>query len=137
MRRVGTALWQARGALVGAPTRAASGTASARWSNLMRAQSKSTTPDDPPTAPLPECHEIEGQADFSNYIDKYSDTSLTQAITGLGFMLGVCYGLYVAATARSRSTPPLFTLREHPNTSADLPTAERYHIVTDVEKVAE
>jgi hypothetical protein len=131
MQRAGIALQRARGALHGdAPARRASGVASARWSNMVRSQSKANTPDDPPTAPLPECHEMEGQADFSNFLDMRPDTSLREAVTGLGLMLSMCYGLYYASTTRAEKSIPKFTLREHPTRAADNPITTRYTVAT-------
>jgi hypothetical protein len=103
--------------------RHASQWASARWSNAVRAASKAVTMDDPPTQPLPETHELqEGECDFSNWLDRHDDVSMSQALTGLGFMLGVCYALYSGATAVARGTPPAFTLRELPHAATDMPT---------------
>jgi hypothetical protein len=88
----------------------------------VRSASKATMADDPPTAPLPESHELEGEADFSNWLDKGADVSLPQAITGLGTMLGLCYVLYSGATSAVKNSQPAFTLREFPQVAADIPT---------------
>lgn len=96
--------------------------AGARWSDLVRSGSKATAMDDPPTKPLPEVHEVEGEADFSNWVEPHRDTSLPQALTGLGFALGVCYALYWGSTTSAKNSTPAFTRRELPQVAADIPT---------------
>lgn len=105
----------------GAPTQL-----SAQWAAQMRSESNILTPDDPPTAPLPESHELgEGQADFCNYVDKYEDVSTVQAVTGLGSMLLFTYGVYKFATKQARESTPVFTRREFPHAQEDFPTWAR------------
>lgn len=94
-----------------------------RWSEIVRSESNITTPDDPPTQPLHEMHELgHGQADFSNFVDKNEDVSTAQALTGLGSMLLFCYGVYRYSGYRARTSTPLFTLREYPEAERDIPT---------------
>lgn len=101
----------------GAPTQL-----SARWAETIRSESNIATPDDPPSAPLHETHELgEGQSDFANYVDKYEDVSTMQAVTGLGTMLLFTFGIYKYATKRSRESTPLFTRREFPHVREDFP----------------
>lgn len=88
---------------------------SARWANQVRAESNTVTPDDPPTAPLHEEHELDhGQADFSNFLEKHEDVSTRQMLSGLGFIMSVMYGIYYFSTKQSRENTPTFTLREFP-----------------------
>lgn len=106
-----------------APLRRASGWYGAKWAEAVRAESNVTTPDDPPTAPLTENHEIgDGESDFSNFLDKHPDVSTRQAVTGLGVMLGFCYGVYRLSTASAERTTPLFVPREFPTEERDFPT---------------
>eukprot|EP00173_Palmaria_palmata_P001470 Plantae.Rhodophyta-Palmaria_palmata.ctg18261.p1 GENE.Plantae.Rhodophyta-Palmaria_palmata.ctg18261~~Plantae.Rhodophyta-Palmaria_palmata.ctg18261.p1 ORF type:complete len:139 (+),score=16.18 Plantae.Rhodophyta-Palmaria_palmata.ctg18261:41-457(+) len=102
--------------------RQASAWAGARRVRGVRRGSKATTMDDPPTKPLPEQHEVEGEADFSNWVEPHRDTSLTQALTGLGFALGVCYAIFSVSTSSARNSTPAFTRRELPQVAADIPT---------------
>lgn len=88
----------------------------------MRGGSKAVAADDPPTAPLPEMHEVQGEADFSNWVESHQDTSLPQALTGLGFMLGVCYTLFWGATTTAKNSTPAFKPRELPQVAKDIPT---------------
>lgn len=89
----------------------------------MRSESNILTVDDPPTAPLSENHESgDGVADFSNFVDKNEDVSTGQAVTGLGSMLLLTYGIYKYATYSANKVPPLFTRREFPNAEKDFPT---------------
>jgi VanZ family protein len=127
-RRVTGMLQISRSLVTAMPSRAASEWASARWSNLVRAQSKVTTIDDPPTAPLPEENEVEGKADFSNFLDKNADVSLNQAVFSLGAMLFGLYGAYRLATRKAKSTEPLFVTREFPTIEQSLP---QYHAKRD------
>lgn len=94
-----------------------------RWARIVRAESNIITPDDPPTAPLPETHELgEGQSDFSNFVDKNEDVSTSQALGGLGAILAFCYGIYQYSTYRARSNTPVFKPREFPDVEKDMPT---------------
>lgn len=109
--------------LSGRSARSASEWAPARWSEMVRTASKDILPDDPPTAPLHETHEMhEGLGDFSNWLDRHDDTTVPQALTGLGFMLAMCYGVYSVATSSARNSTPAFTLRELPTVEKDIPT---------------
>lgn len=103
-------------------SRHASQWAGARWSTVVRSASKVTTADDPPTAPLPEQHEVEGEADFSNWVEQHRDTSMTQALTGLGVALGLCYALFWGSTTSAKNSTPAFTRRELPQVTDDIPT---------------
>lgn len=114
-----------RNALQTQPSRNAVQWMGARWSNAVRAQSKVTAPDDPPTAPLPEHHEIEGQCDFSNYIDRYPDVSLNQAVLSFGVAMGILYGTYQWAKHVAETGPAKFTRREFPTVESDIPHFSR------------
>lgn len=106
-----------------AGSRSASQWAGARWSNIVRAASKEVTPDDPPSKPLPETHELGGgESDFSNWVDSGRDVSLPQALGGFGFMVGVCFAIYNHSTTLSKNSTPVFKKREFPGMAADIPT---------------
>lgn len=93
-----------------------------RWANYIRAESNITTPDDPPTQPLPESHEAgEGQADFSNFVDKNEDVSTSQALIGLGSMFALCFTIYRIGMNGAKTTPPKFTRREFPDFNESMP----------------
>ena len=94
---------------------------SAEWSNKIRARSKVYTVDDPPTAPLPEEHEIEGEADFCNYVEKHDDVSMNQVLGSLAIAFGLMFGFYKIAP---RGCPePEFTLKEYPGMEKEIPIA--------------
>lgn len=95
---------------------------SARWANQVRAESNTVTPDDPPTSPLHEEHELDhGESDFSNFLDKHEDVSTRQMLTGFGFIMTVMYGIYYTSTKRASENTPMFTLREFPTVEEDNP----------------
>lgn len=99
---------------------------------MVRAASKEVTPDDPPTEPLPETHELgEGQSDFSNWVDPGSDVSVPQALGGFGFIMGVCAAIYQISTNQSKNGAPLFTRREFPTFATDVPTLPQPDVELD------
>ena len=96
---------------------------SARWSNIVRSESNIDTPEDPPTKPLPEQHEVgEGVSDFSNWVEKHEDVSSAQAFGGLAFILACMYGIYSYSTSQAAKRTPRFTLREAPALENSIPT---------------
>lgn len=96
---------------------------SARWSRIMRSESNIETMEDPPRAPLPECHEAgEGVSDFSNWVDKHEDVSLNQALIGLALVSSFVYGIHRLSQRDRRTKTPAFTLRELPTVYDDIPT---------------
>ncbi|PXF49744.1 hypothetical protein BWQ96_00396 [Gracilariopsis chorda] len=106
-----------------AQIRRASAWASPRWSRAVRAQSNIDTAQDPPTAPLPEQHELgEGVSDFSNWVEKHEDVSSAEAVGGFVFIMGVCYAIHQYAVNRTKSSDPTFTRREFPTVQTYLPT---------------
>lgn len=112
------------GLFTGAPRRCASGVNSARWTEQTRRESGLVFADDPPTAPLSEDHEIgAGVCDFANWFDKGEDVSTAQAVSGLGFALGLSYTIYRVATAQADAKQGEFTLREIPFLERDIPGA--------------
>jgi hypothetical protein len=121
VQRIAGSLHRSRTALNTPPVRTASEWASARWSNLVRAQSKVTAIDDPPMAPLHEEHEVNGKADFSNFVDRNADVSKNQAVFSLGLMLGFFVVVYRYTSKKAKSSEPRFTLREFPDIEKSLP----------------
>lgn len=92
----------------------------ARWSERVREMSNIETVDDPPTAPLPEEHDLgDGFSDFSNFIDKYEEVSMRQAGVSLVLALGGLYGVY--RLAKSANNEPYFVPRTMPYIDQDLP----------------
>lgn len=103
-----------------------------RWAEKVRSESNIITPDDPPTAPLPEEHEVgEGFSDFSNYVDKHEDVSTAQAVVGLGSALAFCYAIYWYSTYRASRSTPLFTKKKFPYVEQDMPTWENAAVVNE------
>lgn len=103
-------------------------THSAEWANKMRAASNITAPDEPPTSPLPEEHEIEGAGDFSNWVEPHNDVSLNQALIGMGSFFGFTLGLYF--WSQRCTEEPKFTLKKQPTLAVDMPIVEEeflYH----------
>mmetsp|Transcript_12366 Transcript_12366/g.21130 ORF Transcript_12366/g.21130 Transcript_12366/m.21130 type:complete len:178 (+) Transcript_12366:122-655(+) len=90
--------------------------ASEKWVRAMRAQSGIDHPDDYPTKPLPFQHEIEGQTDFSNWIDRYEDISPNQVIAGFALFFGTMTIVYQISKRQSKKEymHPDFLLRETP-----------------------
>lgn len=79
-----------------------------RYARQIRAMSNEFTADDPPTAPLPETHELDqGDSDFSNFLDKHYDTSDRMAWTGLAIGFGFFASVaWMAAQVNERRRPP-------------------------------
>ena len=97
----------------------------ARWSNIYRMESNLVTPDNPPTAPLSDDHEVgDGQSDFSKYYDNHDDVSTLQVVTGLGSGLLFFYMVYLVSRRDHDNSTPVFTIRESPTLEQDIPTMD-------------
>ncbi|GAB0496289.1 hypothetical protein MMPV_007601 [Pyropia vietnamensis] len=93
-----------------------------KYSNDVRAASRVVEVDEPPTAPLSENHDVgEGVCDFSNFVDKHQDTSLSSAAVGLASFVGFLTAVYWGGQATGASTRDLFTRREFPYLDKDFP----------------
>eukprot|EP00187_Rhodella_violacea_P000542 CAMPEP_0174890440 /NCGR_PEP_ID=MMETSP0167-20121228/5593_1 /TAXON_ID=38298 /ORGANISM="Rhodella maculata, Strain CCMP736" /LENGTH=172 /DNA_ID=CAMNT_0016128239 /DNA_START=187 /DNA_END=705 /DNA_ORIENTATION=+ len=94
---------------------------SANWSNTMRKMSNVNAVDDIPTKPLPENYDFgDGQSDFSNWLELHEDTSIGQALVGLGSFFAIMGGLYWYAGKRTETYEVYYTPREVPNYKADM-----------------
>jgi hypothetical protein len=86
-----------------------------RYARQIRAESNIQTVDEPPTAPLPEEHEVgPGESDFCNYLDDHSDSSNRQMVQGLGLATGLLALLAAVSVYRFRHSERAYEPRTVP-----------------------
>lgn len=96
---------------------------SRRWVEAIRAESNIDTPQDPPTADLSPDHEVnDGTSDFSNWVNRHEDVSLTQALSGFALMGAVVFGICQLAVRDRRKKDPDFVPRDCPTIEHDFPS---------------
>jgi len=102
---------------------------SAAWAEKVRMGSNISNAEEPPRGPLPEEHDLgEGVADFANWLDRYEDVSVVQAVVSVA--LAASGLVLVHRLAKGTVNEPWFTPRELPHLEKDLPFGRETTYVT-------